>query len=290
MKYSSKWIKVSQPFPNIPVLHVELARGPVNAFSTELWRAYGKLFDSLTEDGYDVRAVVISSAFPKIFTAGLDLHEASVLGGDGADSSRDNARASIQTRKTLLAFQHAIGAPERAPFPVIAAVHGHVIGLGVDLIAACDIRYAASNSTFSVKEVDIGLAPDIGSLSYLPKITGNQSLVRELTYTARPFVASEAEKLGLVSKVVEGGRDEVVKSALELAKFIATKSPIAVSSSKHLLTHSRDHSVPENLAYTSAWNAAALMTNDIGEALRATGAKELPKFTPLTIQTKLSKL
>lgn len=93
----------------------------------------------------------------------------------------------------------------------------------------------------SHKEVDIGLAPDVGSLAYLPKITGNQSLVRELTYTARPFVANEAEKLGLVSKVVEGGRDEVVKSALELAKVIATKSPIAVSSSKHLITHSRDH-------------------------------------------------
>lgn len=260
-------------------------RGPVNAFSTEFWKAYGNLFDSLTEDGYDVRAVVLSSTFPKIFTAGLDrewsytlspghfypdyhtVNEASVLGSNSTDSSRDNARASLQTRKTLLAFQHAIGAPERAPFPVIAAVHGHVIGLGVDLISACDIRYAASNSIFSVKvgapvfpcyfhapkllgfllllwipqEVDIGLAPDIGSLSYLPKTTGNQSLVRELTYTARPFLASEAEKLGLVSKVVQGGRDEVVKSALELAKLIATKSPIAVSSSKHLLTHSRDH-------------------------------------------------
>jgi len=292
MKYSSKWIKVSQPFPNIPVLHVELARGPVNAFSPEVLHAYGRLFDSLTEDGYDVRAVVLSSAFPKIFTAGLDLLEASALleGGDSTVSSRDNARASLQTRKKILAFQHAVAAPERAPFPVIAAVHGHVVGLGVDLISACDIRYAASNSVFSVKEVDIGIASDVGSLSYLPKTTGNQSLIRELTYTARPFFTSEAEKLGLVSKIVEGGRDEVVKSALDLAKFIATKSPVAVSSSKHLLTHSRDHSVPENLAYTSAWNAAAIMTNDIGEALRATSAKKLPKFSPLTIKPNLSKL
>jgi len=111
----------------------------------------------LTEDGYDVRAVVLSSAFPKIFTAGLDLLEASVLlgGGDSsADSStRDNSRTFLQNRKTILALQHAVAAPERAPFPVIAAVHGHVIGLGVDLISACDIRYAASNSVFSVKLV-----------------------------------------------------------------------------------------------------------------------------------------
>ena len=156
-------------------------RGPVNAFSTEFLQTYGRLFDSLTEDGYDVRAVVLSSAFPKIFTAGLDctwpilfyfyffsqsfiwiqcpplcvsstVHETSILGGgDSTDSSRDNARASLETRKKLLAFQHAVAAAERAPFPVIAAVHGHVIGLGVDLISACDIRYAASNSSFSIK-------------------------------------------------------------------------------------------------------------------------------------------
>ena len=77
--------------------------------------------------------------------------ETSMPDGNSADSSMDSARTSIQTRKKLLALQHAVGAPERTPFPVIAAVHGHIIGLGVDLISACDIRYAASNSVFSVK-------------------------------------------------------------------------------------------------------------------------------------------
>ncbi|KAF8154951.1 Delta2-dienoyl-CoA-isomerase [Crassisporium funariophilum] len=286
--YSSKWIKVSEPYPQ--VLHVEFARAPVNAFSVEFLTAYGHLLDTITSDGYDVRALVISSVFPKIFVAGLDLNDAASLGGDGADTSRDNARAGLQFRKKVLSMQHSILAPERASFPVIAATHGHIIGLGVDMIAACDIRYTASNSSFSIKEVDIGLAPDIGGLAFLTKITGNQSLIRELTYTARPFSAAVAEKAGLVSRVVEGGRDEVVKAALELAKFIASKSPVAVSSSKHLITHSRDHNVPENLAYTGAWQAAALMTNDIGEALRATSAKEAPKFVPLNIQTRLSKL
>lgn len=284
-KYSSKWLKVSEPSPY--VLHVELARAPVNAFSTEFWTAYGKLFDSLVEDGVDCRALVVSSAFPKIFTAGLDLNDANSLGGNGVDTSRDSARASFATRNEMIRFQRAIGAPERAPFPVIVAVHGHVIGLGVDMISVCDIRYAASNSSFAIKEVDIGLAPDIGSLAFLPKITGNHSLIRELTYTARTFSAAEAEKIGLLSKVVEGGRDEVVKAALELAKFIATKSPVAVSGSKHLITHSRDHSVPENLAYTGAWNAAALMTKDISENLRATKERDAARFAALKIPSKL---
>lgn len=92
-----------------------------------------------------------------------------------------------------------------------------------------------------IQEVDIGLAPDVGTLAYLPKITGNDSLARELTYTGRLFSAAEAEKLGLVSRIVDGSRDEVVKAALNLAEIIATKSPIAVLGSKHLLTHSRDH-------------------------------------------------
>ncbi|KDR73185.1 hypothetical protein GALMADRAFT_72615 [Galerina marginata CBS 339.88] len=287
-QYSSKWIKVSEPSPH--VLLVELARS--NAFCTEFWVAYGQLFEAITNDGYDVRALVVSSAFPKFFTGGLDctLNDAAALGANGTDASQDSARTSLATRRKLIAFQEAIGAPERAPYPVIASIHGYCIGLGVDLIGICDIRYAASNASFAIKEVDIGLAPDIGSLAYLPKITGNHSLVRELTYTARSFSAAEAEKIGLVSKVVQGGRDEVLKEALDLAKFIASKSPIAVSGSKHLITHSRDHSVPDNLAYTGAWNAAALMTNDIRDGLVARSKKEAPKFAPLTIQTKLSKL
>jgi len=126
-------------------------------------------------------------------------------------------------------------------------------------MCACDIRYAASNTSLSIKvrtelvvlcklirlarqEVDIGLAADIGTLARLPKITGNQSLVRELAYTAEFFPATTAEKIGLVSKVVDGGREEVIAAALESAKKIALKSPVAVSGTKHLLTHARDHS------------------------------------------------
>lgn len=81
----------------------------------------------------------------------------------------------------------------------------------------------------------------MGTLAYLPKITGNQSLVRELTYTGRFFSSEEADKLGLVSKVIQGGRDEVVAAALALGKVIASKSPVAVSGAKHLISHSRDH-------------------------------------------------
>ncbi|KAJ6478989.1 Delta2-dienoyl-CoA-isomerase [Mycena sanguinolenta] len=272
---SSQWILVSQPYPH--VLHVELARKPVNAFCVELWTEYGALLDRITHEGRDVRALVLSSALPKLFTAGIDI--ADLSSGFGSDA--DAARKSLSTYHHLKEFQHAIGAPERCPFPVIVAMHGLVVGLGVDIISACDIRYAAEKTQFTIKEVDVGLAADIGTLAYLPKITSNHSLMREFAYTSRLFSAPDAERLGLLSRIVPGGREEVVQAALDLAKEIAGKSPIAVSGTKRILTHARDHSVKENLEYTAAWNAGALQTGDITESLRAAKTRTPPVFAPL---------
>ncbi|KAF4620852.1 hypothetical protein D9613_001053 [Agrocybe pediades] len=212
--YSSKSIRVSEPSSR--VLLVELARTPVNAFCVELWEAYSRLFDTLEEDAYDVRALVLASAFP-----------------------------------------------------VIVALHGHIIGVGVDMIGGCDVRMAAEDAVFSIKEVDIGFAPGLGTLAFLPKITSNISLVRELTYTARNFSAGEALDIGLVSRVVPGGRNEVVQAALNLAEVIASKSPVAAVGVKELLRHSRDNSVADNLAYTAMWNGVALRTRDMEDIINA---------------------
>ncbi|KAJ7756597.1 Delta2-dienoyl-CoA-isomerase [Mycena metata] len=278
---SSKWLKVSEPAPH--VLHIEFARPPVNAFSVEFWSAYGALFDRITTEGRDVRAAVVSSGLPKLFTAGIDLADAAKIteGGLGGVTNADGARSALALRQDMKAFQHAIGAPERCPFPVIVAVHGLALGLAIDIVSACDIRYAAESAQFSIKEVDIGLAADVGTLAYLPKIIGNHSLMRELAYSTAMFSAADAERLGLVSRVVPGGRDEVVAAALALAGVIAGKSPVAVSGTKRILLHSRDHSVADNLEYTAAWNAAALQTHDIPESIAAAKARRVPKFAAL---------
>ncbi|KAJ7134101.1 ClpP/crotonase-like domain-containing protein [Mycena filopes] len=273
---SSKWISVSEPLPH--VVHVELGRKPVNAFSNELWTGYAALLDRITTEGRDVRALVLSSALPKLFTAGIDLADLSSL---SPPDLPDGARTSLATYRHLKEFQRAIGAPERCPFPVIVAVHGLVVGLGIDIISACDIRYAAEETQFTIKEVDVGLAADIGTLAYAPKIIGNHSLLREVAYTARLFSADEAARMGLLSTVVPGGREEVIAAALKLAGVIASKSPIAVSGTKRILLHSRDHSVSDNLEYTAAWNSAAPQTNDISETLRAAKSRTSPVFAPL---------
>ncbi|KAG8796374.1 hypothetical protein FRC12_024550 [Ceratobasidium sp. 428] len=132
-----------------------------------------------------------------------------------------------------------------------------------------------------VLEVDVGLAADIGTLARLPKITGNESFLRELALTAREFGPDEAMKLGMVSKVVEGARKEVVAAALDTARIIASKSPIATVGTKRILLHARDHSVEENLEYTATWNQVLLQSTDTIEAFKSFRTKQPPKFKPL---------
>ncbi|KAI0638759.1 ClpP/crotonase [Trametes polyzona] len=270
---SGTFVKVSAPTPY--VAHVELSRKPVNAFHEPFWTELGQVFDKISKEP-SVRAVVLTSALPKYFSAGIDFAALSL-----PNNGSDPARSAFELREHILGFQDCISALERCPYPVIVAVHGIAFGLSVDIVSACDVRYAASNATFAVKEVDVGLAADIGTLARLPKLVGNHSLMHELAYTGRNFSAAEAEKLGLVSRVVEGGRDEVVASALELAKLIAEKSPVAVVGTKHLLLHARDHTVRENLEYTATWNSAMLQTQDLVDAVKAAQKKQKPAFTPL---------
>ncbi|KAG6333420.1 hypothetical protein ID866_5670 [Astraeus odoratus] len=200
-----------------------------------------------------------------------------------SSSLSEPARTASALREHILSFQAAISAPERCPVPVIVAIHGIAYGLAVDIVTACDIRYAASDVQLSIKEVDAGLAPDIGTLARLRHVSSNSSLAAELVYTARTFSAEEALELGIVSRVVKGGRDEVVREALQLAEEIARKSPVAVTGTKRLLMHARDHSVAENLEYTATWNAAMLQTEDVSKAVRAIKSKEREQavFEPL---------
>ncbi|GJJ08999.1 hypothetical protein Clacol_003220 [Clathrus columnatus] len=242
------------------------------------WEELGRTFRDLGKKG-DIRAIVLTSVLPKYFTAGLDLQSATSLFKPSGDI--DPSRKARENRDVILRFQACISEIENVPQPVIAAVNGYALGLAIDILAACDIRYATPSTIFSVKEVDAGLASDIGTLARLPKITGNGSTLRELAYTARNFDAEEARQFGFIGKVVPGGRDEVIAAALETAQLIATKSPVAVVGTKHLLLHSRDHNVTENLEYTATWNSVHLQTKDVEDAIRSFKQSRPPKFRDL---------
>ncbi|VDK24136.1 unnamed protein product, partial [Anisakis simplex] len=151
------------------------------------------------------------------------------------DESLDTARKAIRMRQLITTCQDSFTSLERCNKPVIASIHGHCIGAGINLIACADIRYASEDSVFSIREVDIGIAADVGILNRINKLVGNDSLTRELAYTARDMCCSEALEFA-----------DCLEASIRLAGEIASKSPIAVQGTKVTLNYARDHTVDDS--------------------------------------------
>ncbi|WFD41449.1 hypothetical protein MPSI1_000076 [Malassezia psittaci] len=266
--FSLEWLA-----PN--VLGVAINRPPVNAFHVAMWKEMQRIFRQIKLDG-EIRAVVLHGN-GRCFTAGLDLLDASL---QEALNGEDPARISIQLRDFIDQFQNAITSIEICERPVIGVAHGSCIGLAIDILSATDIRYTAADAQFSIREAAIGLAADIGTLQRFPKIVGNDSVARELAYTARFFDAKEAKEIGFVSKVLKN-RDEALQDAINTAKQIAQVSPVAVTGTKQAMVYSRDHTVAEGLQFMGYMNAALLQTEDVGNAIQAIMSKTSAKFAKL---------
>ncbi|XP_042269487.1 delta(3,5)-Delta(2,4)-dienoyl-CoA isomerase, mitochondrial isoform X1 [Thunnus thynnus] len=259
--------------PAESVTHVELHRPEKrNAMNKAFWSEMVECFNEIAGDP-DCRVVVVSGA-GKIFTAGIDLMDmaSEVLQPQGDDT----ARISWNLKKTITKYQETFSVIEKCPKPVVVAVHGACVGGGVDLITACDIRLCTQDAWFQVKEVDIGLAADVGTLQRLPKVIGSRSLVNELALTARKMYADEAKSSGLVSRVF-ADKEALMAGALEMAEEIAGRSPVAVQGTKINLIYSRDHSVTEGLDYMATWNMSMLQTQDVMKSAQASMEKKSPK-------------
>ncbi|KAI8069329.1 ClpP/crotonase-like domain-containing protein [Gongronella butleri] len=260
------------------VAHVQMNRPTkLNAFNPALLRDMTAVFQDLDADSA-IRAVVVSGA-GRMFTAGLDLQD-NGLTATATQTAVDIARATYNTREKIRQFQNVFTAIEKCQKPVLAAIHGACLGAGVDMITACDVRYATKDAFFAVKEVTLGLAADVGSLQRLPKVIGNQSFVREVCFTARDFGVDEAYQHGLVSRVFDT-KDAMIHEALNVAAAIASKSPVAVVGTKHNLLYSRDHSVSESLDYQLTWSSAMLNTEDIPKSFQAFVTKKPAEFSKL---------
>ncbi|GHH80069.1 crotonase/enoyl-CoA hydratase family protein [Promicromonospora soli] len=168
-----------------------------------------------------LRAVVVSGN-GRSFCAGLDL-------GSAARSPAAVARAFVPTPRGTNLFQEACWAWRRLPVPVIAAVHGHVFGAGVQIALAADLRLTTPDARWSVKEVERGLVPDMSGIRSLAQLVGIETAKR-LTFTAEEFTGSDAGRLGLAGTVTETPLDE----AFELARRIAERRPEAVAAAKRL--------------------------------------------------------
>ncbi|KAG7234905.1 hypothetical protein INR49_003642, partial [Caranx melampygus] len=257
---TSPYTTLAISHPAESVTHVELHRPEKrNAMNKAFWR-HGK--------------VVVVSGAGKIFTAGIDLMDmaSDVLQPQGDDT----ARISWNLRQKIAKYQETFSVIEKCPKPVVVAVHGACVGGGVDLITACDIRLCTQDAWFQVKEVDIGLAADVGTLQRLPKVIGSRSLVNDLALTARKMYADEAKSSGLVSRVF-ADKEAMMAGALEMAEEIAGRSPVAVQGTKINLIYARDHSVAEGLDYMATWNMSMLQTQDVMKSAQAAMEKKSPK-------------
>ena len=263
---------VRVPSPN--VLVVELKTNKLNTLTKDFWTDIKILFNYIGNRTDCVRCVVLTtSTQSKIFTAGLDLMDHSDLFANStSDMGGDAARRSRQFKSLIINYQEGISSVENIPQPVICSIDGPCIGGGVDLILSADIRVSTEISFYSIAEVSLGLAADVGTLQRIEKCVGNSSAVREWVYSGKKFSASEALSFGLISKSYRT-REDMDKATLELASTIASKSPIAVYGSKQMLNYSRDHSIRESLEMMALWNSIHLQTEDLPTAAAAMTSK-----------------
>lgn len=247
----------------------------LNAMNADFWNELPAAVRALDASG-DIRAIVID-ANGKHFTAGLD------LGMFGAPPDPADVTARVQKaarfRHNTALMQQTFSALEDCRVPVIAALHGGCIGGGVDLISACDLRYASRDTYLTVYEINVGLTADVGTFPRLCKLLP-EGIVRELAYTGRRMGAEEGERRGLFNEVLDS-KEAALERALEMAKEIAGKSPLAVHGCKRMITYARDHNTADSLDYVVTWNAGMLHSEEVMAAVTAGKTGQPGDYVPL---------
>ena len=243
-----------------------------NAMDEALWQDLRRAM-AWADETQDVRVVVLAG-HGRHFCSGIDL--AMLMGVQQAIKDDCQGRTNERLRRVILDLQDCLTSLERCRKPVLAAIHGACVGGGLDLVAAADMRYCSAEAHFSIKEIDLGMVADVGSLQRLPKLVP-PGLVREWAYTGRRISAQEAQACGLVNRVFDTP-EALAAGVLELARTIAARSPLSIRGTKEMLNHARDHSVADGLAHIATWNAAMLVSQDIQAAMMASMSRQTPTF------------
>jgi enoyl-CoA hydratase len=255
------------------IAHVRINRpDKANAMSRAMWLEIRTAFEWI--DATPAARVAVISGNGAHFTSGIDLAMLAGVADEVDDDCEGRKREKL--RRTILDLQATLTSIERCRKPVLAAIHGACIGGGIDLICCADMRYCSSDAYFSIKEVDMGMTADVGTLQRLPKLIGD-GMVRELAYTGRKFLGDEARSIGLVNKVFDTP-ESLLHGVRQLAADIAAKSPLAIRGTKEMIVYARDHSVADSLNYIATWNAAMLMSSDLQEAMMSGAQKKPPSF------------
>lgn len=254
---------------------VTLARPErANALDVPGWHLLREVFATVDANA-QVRAVVLQGEGPH-FCAGIDLAVLEQLQSRSAPEGSCAAGQRAWLGRWIADLQDCVDAIERCRVPVIAALHGVCFGAGLDIASACDLRYATRSARLCVKEVDMAVTADLGVLQRLPHLVG-YGRARELAYTAREFDGAHAAQIGLVEAVFE--TDEQLRQAVhQLAAQLAAKPQLALEGTKRALLYARDHGLRDGLRLVADWNAATLLSRDLGEALAARREQRSARF------------
>lgn len=258
------------------VATVTIARpDKMNALNLPAWR---QLRDSILEVNQTDARVCILRGEGACFSAGMDLKEFLGLQKRLGEHPCEG-RKREWLRGFIIELQDIVTCLERCRVPVIAAVHGLALGGAVHLITTADMCYVTDNAKLSMKEVDLGIAPDIGGVQRLSGLVGER-LARELALTARTFSGTEAAQMGLANRALadEAALQECV---MKVAKTIAAKSPLAIRGTKEQLLLARDRPIADAQHMIALQNSAQLLSADFSESVAAAIEKRPPlyKFT-----------
>jgi len=245
------------------IAHLTLDNPPLNLVTRELLTEMGAALDIL-EGSFpgDVRAVVVTGAGDRAFSAGSHVKEfESQRGPNGRE--RHALESGVADRLA------------RLPMPTIAAIEGNALGGGLELALCCDIRVASETSRLGLPEVRLAVTPGAGGTQRLPRVVG-VARAKELILTGRVLAADEAERIGLVSRVVPAG--EARAAADEIATEIAARGPVAVREAKRLVDLASDVDLATGLAAELDASDRIFATDDMLEGAEAFFAKREPQY------------
>jgi len=258
------------------IAHIKLNRpDALNAMNIDFWQELPVAVREIDQQA-EARVIVISST-GKHFSAGMDLSV--FTSSNSIPMSGDPSRMAENLRRAVLQLQETFNVLEDARIPVLAAIHGGCIGGAIDMVSACDSRYCTEDTFFTIKETQLGMTADLGTLQRLPHLIP-QGIMRELAYTGRNFDAAEAKDIGLINKVFTS-HEAMLEGVMEVAQLIAQQSPVAVAGCKEMINYSRDHSVADSLKYMATWQSGMFRPQDMMKCFAAKAQKTTPEFDPI---------
>jgi len=234
----------------------------LNALNSEL---LSSLFEELRtiEDDKDINCVIITGSGNKAFVAGADIAELKEMN-------------SVQAKQFSLFGHKILNYIENYCKPVIAAINGYTLGGGLELALSCDLRISCDAAKFGLPEVNLGIIPGFGGTQRLPKLVGIGK-AKEMIFTGKTIDAYEAEKIGLVNKVVAG--DDLIVNTIKFAEEISQKSNIILGQAKESINTGFEEPISTGMVIESSALSVCFSTEDQKEGMQAFLEKRKPKFT-----------